>query len=394
MICVETEYFILSKIFLRTVGLWPYQQSIFARSQFIFFLGILMATIIFQLTTLITSKCTTNLIIRILSSVLFFIILWIKCISFHIHIEDVKNISAYLQCTCNKIKEENEVAIIKKYGYNARRFTAALAIFGTSCIFMLIIGQFWSNILDIILPKNNSRPHNLPIIMEYFIDQEKYFYLILFHLHLTILMGSITMLAIGTWFIAFLQYICGMFKVASHRMEHAMASNIFQNINWKNDTLIFKRLVHAIDIHRQTVKVCNHFMRRFETLFLFLIICGVICLSLNLIQICQVTISTLTDIDEFILSIVLTALCIFYMFISNYVGQEITDHNEQIYVTVYNIQWYKAPLSVQKLILFLLQKGIKNFTLSVGGLFDASFECFAMLVKTSVSYFTVIYSTR
>jgi len=48
MICLETEYFILSKILLRTIGLWPYQQSIFAQFQFIFFLGILMATIVFQ----------------------------------------------------------------------------------------------------------------------------------------------------------------------------------------------------------------------------------------------------------------------------------------------------------------------------------------------------------
>jgi len=48
MICLETEYFILSKILLHAVGLWPYQQSILTRLQFIFFLGISMATIILQ----------------------------------------------------------------------------------------------------------------------------------------------------------------------------------------------------------------------------------------------------------------------------------------------------------------------------------------------------------
>jgi hypothetical protein len=54
----------------------------------------------------------------------------------------VKNISAYLQCTCNKIKEENEVAIIKKYGYNARRFTAALASKINFQTFEFLILQF------------------------------------------------------------------------------------------------------------------------------------------------------------------------------------------------------------------------------------------------------------
>jgi len=90
---------------------------------------------------------------------------------------------------------------------------------------MVIYGQFWPNILDIILPKNNSRPHNLLIMMEYFIDQEKYFYLILLHLYITILMGLITMQAISIWFITFSQCICGMFKVA--RYENKYNSTIF-----------------------------------------------------------------------------------------------------------------------------------------------------------------------
>ncbi|XP_018300360.1 uncharacterized protein [Mycetomoellerius zeteki] len=83
-----------------------------------------------------------------------------------------------------------------------------------------------------------------------------------------------------------------------------------------------------------------------------------------------------------------------YMFLSNYIGQNIIDHNNYVFSTMYNVQWYSAPLYIQRMILFLLQREVKDFTLNVGGLFNASMECFATLVKTSVSYFTVIYSTR
>jgi len=41
------------------------------------------------------------------------------------------------------------------------------------------------------------------------------------------------------------------------------------------------------------------------------------------------------------------------------------------------MQWYKAPIDIQKMILFLLQRETKEFTLNVGGLFNASIECFA-----------------
>ncbi|XP_018361729.1 PREDICTED: uncharacterized protein LOC108760343 [Trachymyrmex cornetzi] len=82
------------------------------------------------------------------------------------------------------------------------------------------------------------------------------------------------------------------------------------------------------------------------------------------------------------------------MFIGNYVGQNITDHNNQVFVTAYNVQWYKTPLHIQRMILFLLQRRVKEFSLNIGGIYDASIEGFATLIKASISYFTVMYSTR
>jgi len=40
----------------------------------------------------------------------------------------------------------------------------------------------------------------------------------------------------------------------------------------------------------------------------------------------------------------------------------------------YNVQWYAAPLHIQKMMLFLLQRGTKAFHLILGGIFVASLE--------------------
>ena len=40
----------------------------------------------------------------------------------------------------------------------------------------------------------------------------------------------------------------------------------------------------------------------------------------------------------------------------------------------YNVQWYVAPLRIQKMLLFLLQRGTKAFNLNLGGLFVGSLE--------------------
>ncbi|KAL6417800.1 hypothetical protein ACFW04_012528 [Cataglyphis niger] len=83
-----------------------------------------------------------------------------------------------------------------------------------------------------------------------------------------------------------------------------------------------------------------------------------------------------------------------YLFFINYIGQEIMNHNDHVFFTVYNVQWYIAPLRVQKLILFLLLKGSKTVSLNYGGVVLLSLKFFATLTKASLSYFTVMYSIQ
>lgn len=40
----------------------------------------------------------------------------------------------------------------------------------------------------------------------------------------------------------------------------------------------------------------------------------------------------------------------------------------------YNVQWYVAPLYIQKMMLFLLQRGTKAFHMILGRIFVASME--------------------
>ncbi|XP_012056636.1 PREDICTED: uncharacterized protein LOC105619727 [Atta cephalotes] len=101
-----------------------------------------------------------------------------------------------------------------------------------------------------------------------------------------------------------------------------------------------------------------------------------------------------TNVSEFLSSFIFASVCIIHMFIANYIGQNIIDHNKHIFITAYNIQWYKTPLYIQKMILFLLQRKAKEFSLNICGIFDASMKGFATLIKASISYFTVMHSTR
>ncbi|TGZ52817.1 Uncharacterized protein DBV15_12001 [Temnothorax longispinosus] len=147
------------------------------------------------------------------------------------------------------------------------------------------------------------------------------------------------MVATGTMLIAYLKHICGMLSIASYRIEKAMAINMQQNINQEKIIIIYKGIICAVDIHRKATKFSQVLIKSFEGSFFFLIAAGMVCLSSTLVQV-----------------------------------REVTDHNEYVFATVYNVQWYMAPLPIQKMMLFLLQKGTKAFHIILGGIFIASME--------------------
>ncbi|KAF3054228.1 Odorant receptor 288 [Nylanderia fulva] len=387
---VKINHFRIHKILLLALGVWPLQQSNLTRFQFIFLSSILTTQVIFQCTVFISQKCTADLIIKVLSFVVFFTLFMIKYNMFYVNINGMKDLLERLLHVCNELKDENEIAIINKYGCYGVRYTISLTVFAICSIFLVIFASLWSDILNIISSINESRSHHLIIMTEYFIDQQKYFYFILLHTIAALIIGVTAMVAIGTMFITYLQLVCGMFKIASYRIERAMSNNILQNMNQLKYIFIYKGLICAVNIHRQAMDLSTVFMFNIETMMLCLIIFGVLSVSLNLFRI----MSFKENVEDLIPPFVIVFVLILYMFLANYLGQIVTNYNEHIFITVYNVKWYRAPLSIQRMTLFLMQRNVKNFTLNVRGLFSASIECFATLLKTSVSYFTVIYSIQ
>ncbi|XP_011061121.1 PREDICTED: putative odorant receptor 71a isoform X2 [Acromyrmex echinatior] len=83
---------------------------------------------------------------------------------------------------------------------------------------------------------------------------------------------------------------------------------------------------------------------------------------------------------------------LYYVFVGNYVGQDVIDNSISIFQATYNAHWYAAPLYMQKLILFIMQRSYRKSALTAGGLFDASLEGFAKLMSMSISYVMVLQS--
>lgn len=82
------------------------------------------------------------------------------------------------------------------------------------CMCIFVIAQTCPEILKIDPPINESQLHHMLITTEYFVDQNKYVDLIVFHTNAAFCVGIISLLATGTMLIAYIQHTCGMFSIS------------------------------------------------------------------------------------------------------------------------------------------------------------------------------------
>ncbi|RLU26068.1 ObirOr5-9E69 [Ooceraea biroi] len=390
---MDTQFLYIHRIILVAVGLWPYHRTMLVQLQCSVFSITLISFIIFQLTTFLTIEWTIDFIVEILSISIVILMFAILYNSFWINTHGVKRILNNLQYICSNLKDENEIAIIKRYGYIAKCVIIGMILFVMCSFFIVTLLPILPRIFGIFFLVNESEPYrNVYIRTEYFVDEEKYFYFILLHLYVVQYIVGGTLLAIQTVLLGYFIYFCGLFNIASYRIEQAMRISD-EVTNRTNKRQVDKNISHAVDIHRTTLKIIKFYLYNFENTCFLLILLVVICLSLHLFGIFQ-AVCFVFRMEEFILHCGFTIGILLCSFAGNYMGQEITDHYNYIFSTAYNVRWYVEPVRVQRLIFFLVQRGTKPYGMKFGGLYTLSLETFASLSTASISYFTVIYSMQ
>ncbi|XP_077258687.1 uncharacterized protein LOC143895456 isoform X5 [Temnothorax americanus] len=328
----EERYYGMNRILLSTMGLWPYDNFKIRHIRLILSLSIIMSVVGTQWMKLFVSEYSSDLLLKVLSYNMIFIICSIKYISFYAVYENIKEFRERVRNNWDALKDNREIEIICKHGMIGKLLAILLIIFVCSLCTICIFSQYISIFLDIITPLNISRPRKLLFAAEYFIDQEKYFYIITIHIIIGLVAASICVTATETFSLTNALHAFGLFKVA--------------------------RIIAAVDFHRRAIEI----------------------------------IMAERDILEIIKSIFLLAALIIYLILANYAGQEFINNDTHFYCTICNTEWYNTPLKTQKLILFLMQKTTKCYKVDAGGMFDPCLEGLATSLSMSVSYFMVLYS--
>ncbi|KAG7213211.1 hypothetical protein KM043_002522 [Ampulex compressa] len=241
------------------------------------------------------------------------------------------------------------------------------------------LSQFVPNFLDIVIPLNESRPHQIPALTEYFVDPEEYFYFIFIHINLVVYVGTLAIIANETVIIIALHHICALFKIVSYRLNntyhHDAAS---QYSDHSRQCVTDESVISVIKAHKNALEFANAFLHNFPTAYFTLLSLAVVSITLCLYRL-QQALLLMDDIPELMNAVCHLTANLVYLFFANFLGQSVMDHSSSIFVDIYCAPWYTASLPAQHTLLFVMHRSAESCAISVGGIFVPCFEGFAML---------------
>ncbi|XP_070511445.1 uncharacterized protein [Cardiocondyla obscurior] len=412
----EEQYYGLNRIFLSLIGLWPYDdiKTRFIRIMLWLLICSLMIVtqvllhvhrIFFIFLQLYVKKILSNilgkyhilfsdLILNILTYNLLLIACSVKYITFFAVCENIKDIRACIRSNWNSLKDNQENEIICKHGlcffllkkkklfavittyYTTEKITNILPIsvsFG-SVITAYILIQYSPILFDIIMPLNTSRPRKLLFDGEYFIDSEKYFFVISIHMCIGLLAELMCATATESFTLANAVHAFGLFKIASYRMKHVLDEVNSTMCATKKYFVTRNKLIAAVDFHRRALEFSELLRTSFGPAYIVLIVLGICSTSINLFHIIREIMADNKEVIEIIKSAFLIVVNVIYFVLGNYAGQEFINSDTLYYNTICKTNWYNAPIKTQKLILFILQKTTKCYKVDAAGMFIACLE--------------------
>ncbi|XP_011873937.1 PREDICTED: uncharacterized protein LOC105565392 isoform X5 [Vollenhovia emeryi] len=349
------RYYKLNKILLLSLGLWPYQISTFKKVQNIFFQTLSISFVTCQFIPFFVRQYSIGTFTKMLMSIILTCIFIVKYNAGILLSDKIKYIFDRVRYDWNMLKTQAELEVIQKYANNAKFHTIFLILTSTCFSLGLVLIIWVPHMLDVIIPMNESRRQQTIVDVEYFVDEETYFYAILTHIFFTVYAGTITVMAIATILIAYVLHICALFRISSYRMEHIFDKNLQPMPKDIKQSTFYNNIINAVFVHRRALDLANIWTNSFSTMYVVLLVLVVPSMSLSFFN-------------------------------------DIIDSSTDICQATYNAQWYTAPLCMQKLIILIIQRSNRRSTLLVGGLFDASLEGFSTLVSMCVSYVMVLQS--
>ncbi|XP_026826856.1 odorant receptor 63a isoform X3 [Ooceraea biroi] len=380
----QREYNI-NRIFLSSIGLWPFQNKIMRNVLRTFCILLEISYYPFELILLYDhwddSKLVFDGLYQITMSVCFFA----RIINQLWNHEKLQKLYLTMDEHWDIFTNETDVRVLKDYSTLSRKFTIYFSILVYIMTSAFIIVPLTPIFLDFMLPLNESRPRFFAIEIEFRLDKNEYFLPLYFYTTTAIVVGITIVVAVDAMHITCTTHACSLFASVSQQVE-----NMILKVNNNNkisdhehcmntefesleEEIMYREYITCLKKHQlaiEFVDILESTYQGFSICLLLLIIAILSLIGVRIVdvldQVGEVTRFTFLIIGDLV---VLLIVC--------YPGQRLMDESQDVFHRAYAAEWYNYSPRLKYLLLMTLYRSNIPCGLKAGNMIPLSIATYA-----------------
>ncbi|XP_011298919.1 uncharacterized protein [Fopius arisanus] len=285
-----------------------------------------------------------------------------------------------------------DVEILEKNANQNRVITHTYIYYIYATTLMYLMGPMVPKVMDVLVPLNESRPALEIYQTEYFVDPEKNEIPILIHAYVITPFPSTIIVAFDALYCNYVNHACSMFEIVGKRLEAIIndIDEIEHGLTPISEKSIHNSLKECIKQHRKSLQFAHLLRMTYSKCFLSIVIINTVALSITGYQV----VANLGETSEILRYGTFSIGQIVHLFFLSRPAQKLMDQSSRIHWSAYQGCWYRIPIRSKKMLILIMIRSGKPSILTAGKLYVMSSQSFARVVKTSMSYFTVLLSMR
>ncbi|KAK2584511.1 hypothetical protein KPH14_006882 [Odynerus spinipes] len=289
------------------------------------------------------------------------------------------------------MKSSAEIDLLKSYTVQGQKLAKAYLIYMSITGFMFLLQPFLVTITSI---SSNSTDvlSTIPFRVQYGVDPNKYYYEIVVHCYITVVAHMGILCSMNLIYILFIQHSCGLFAVIGYKLKRLGVEENLKtslNIKKKNDTDYWTAL-ECLRRHIQAIEFSEFVEGTFSTCLLCTMGVHVIGLAVAGFQILLHT----DDFNELVRYICLCTSVVIQLFWECWQAQLLLDYSNVPYECAIESEWYNTSTRCKKILVLIMVRSLRPCKITAGKMITLSIETFSSVLRTSMSYFTVLQSAQ
>nr|XP_050864528.1 uncharacterized protein LOC127070494 [Vespula vulgaris] len=184
----------------------------------------------------------------------------VKYFTVRLNTEKIKQLLDHLIHNWKLCRTKEELEIMHKFGKETKLFTLCYTMYIYVCMTMFLLLPIFPLVMDIVVPLNESRPLKPIFKGEYFIDEDKHFFPVYFHMSISIAISITALITGDALFLMFNSHICGIFAAVGCRLENFLKDQIDSkySINNISKDKCLENVRYSIRNHKSALKLVYH----------------------------------------------------------------------------------------------------------------------------------------